>query len=293
MQSNLPPMAALRAFVTVARLGSVVAAAEELHVTHGAVSHQIRALEAFTGISLIERHGRRTKVTEAGRVYAYQLRQSLEGVESATRRVREMSNPSEIRVSSLPSFVMGWLMPRLHSWLKTKPGLRLQLHSSMSFIDFREEAFDCAIRFGSGEWPDVNAARFLGDSLILVAAPGLYASPPKTVKEALSRPVLHSSESWALWLTAGGDSDSRAPTPIMEFTDSTHLIDGVRRGLGIGLTRRTLVQELLDNGELLQITDVEPAHESSYYLVWPHRTKSSDKIDQLLEWLRQQSELVD
>lgn len=282
-------MPALRAFVTVARLGSVGAAAEELHVTHSAISHQIHALETFIGVSLIERKGRRTQVTEAGRIYAYRLRQSLESVEFATKRVREVSNDHEIRISVLPSFVMGWLMPRLSSWIDGHPEIRMHLQASMNFVDLQDGGFDCAIRFGAGEWPDVSAARFLGDALIVVAAPGFYDPMPKSAREALKKPFLQSSENWAPWLAASKEVDCQAPDPIMEFTDSTHLIDGVRRGLGAALTRRVLVQDMLDLGQLVQVTDVEAVHDSGYYLVWPHKTPSSKKMEVLLSWLREHS----
>lgn len=285
MQGNLPPLAALRSFVAVTKHGSVGAAAEELHVTHGAVSHQIYALEKYTGVQLIERKGRRTHVTEAGRVYAYQVRQSLENIASATKRVKLQNNGHEIRVSVLPSFAMYWLMPRLPSWLQTHPGLKLHFDLSMSFVDLQSSVIDCAVRFGSGMWPDVTARRFLGDSLLLVAAPGLFAPGTVSVAEALRKPILHSSESWALWLSASGERHASSPLSMIEFTDSTHLIEAVRRGMGVALTRRSLAQELLDTGALVQVTDIEIDHPSSYFLVWPHRVRSAGKIERLLEWL--------
>ena len=154
MSAKLPPLPALRSFIAVARLGSVGAAAEELHVTHGAVSHQVHALEEYLGVPLIDRGGRRSGLTENGRIYAYAVRQALDDVAAATARMRYQGTLEQLRVAVLPSFAMHWLMPRLSDLART--GLRVSFSTSMSIIDFEAEPIDCAVRFGQGQWPDLH-----------------------------------------------------------------------------------------------------------------------------------------
>ncbi|MCG7803968.1 LysR family transcriptional regulator [Enterobacter asburiae] len=124
MKSKLPPLTALRAFVALARLGSVGAVADELHVTHSAISHQMHALENYLGISLVNRTGRRTILTDEGRVYAYQISQALENIVSATEHLRYQVGSQYLRISVLPSFAMHWLVPRLSDWLACKRAKR-------------------------------------------------------------------------------------------------------------------------------------------------------------------------
>ncbi len=125
MSKRIPPLPALRAFSAFIRLGSIQAAAEDLSLTAGAVSHQIRALEDFLQLTLLDRQGRRMSLTEQGRIYGYQVRQALEDLASATettaRRTHNRSRQSAVRVSVLPSCAQGWLLPRLGAFCRRHP----------------------------------------------------------------------------------------------------------------------------------------------------------------------------
>lgn len=291
MSAALPPLPALRAFAAVARLGSVVAAAEELHVTHSAVSHQIRSLENHLGLALVDRSGRRTRLTEAGRIYAYQIRQALDTLALVTEQIRQDRPRRPLRVSVLPSFASHWLLPRLPNWMLNHPDIPLRLEASMAFADFEAEAVDCAIRFGHGEWPELQALRLMGDSLLLVAAPRLFPSgPPPDLQTALAAPVIQASESWETWLAGEPALASlRLPAPVLEVTDSTHLLEAARLGLGIALTRRSIAAEHLARRELVQVTSIERPHGSSYFLVWPHRAHRSPARQRFARWLVEQA----
>jgi len=286
MSAKLPPLPALRSFIAVARLGSVGAAAEELQVTHGAVSHQVHALEEYLGVPLIDRGGRRSGLTENGRIYAYAVRQALDDVAAATARMRYQGTLEQLRVAVLPSFAMHWLMPRLSDLART--GLRVSFSTSMSIIDFEAEPIDCAVRFGQGQWPDLHCERLMGDTLLLVGSPKLFPDGvPNSIEEIFRTPILQATESWSAWLSAAHVELPR-PEPILEFTDSTHLLEAVRCGYGIALTRRSLAATLLASGELIRLTKVEVTHSSSYYFAWPHRSHNLKRRLIFLEWLRAQ-----
>lgn len=294
MKPALPPLSSLRAFVAVARLGSVVAAAEELHVTHSAVSHQIRALEDYLGVALVSRTGRRTALTNEGRIYAYQIRQALDNVAAATARLRQQRGGQVLRVSVLPSFAMHWLVPRLPDWRARHPALALSLEASTSLTDFDNELADCSIRFGHGQWPNLHSHRLMGDTLLLVASPRLFPSgAPRTVMDALSVPTLQATESWSLWLSDADEFRAvEIPNPVVQFTDSTHMLEAARIGMGVALTRRSIATGLLARGELMQVTEIETPHTSSYYLVWPHRSHQSPTLEHFKVWLDEQTQRI-
>lgn len=293
MPTQTPPLPALRSFAALVRLGSITAAAEELNLTQGAISHQIRSLEAFLDVPLVERSGRKLTLTDDGRIYGYQVRQALEDMASATerlkRRVRSDNAVTSLRVGVLPSFATGWLLPRLASFTSANRNVRLSLHASMALADFQGEAVDCAIRFGHGQWPDAQVHPLMHDRLVLVASPALCEKHhPATAAEALKLPLLHASESWSIWLASVSEHASalHRPASFMEFTDSTHMLDAARRGFGAALTRRSIADDLLAKGELVRVIDHECEHPSAYYVLSPRRATSSSALDQFLEWLQ-------
>lgn len=285
MSNKLPPLPALKSFEALSRLGSVGAAAEELHVTHGAVSHQVRALEEHLGTPLIKRGGRQLALTEEGRIYAYQVRQALDDIAEATSRLMVRSPNPMLTIAILPSFAMFWLLPRLQSLVQSQRKMRLNLIASMAFTDFENEPADCAIRFGHGQWPELHSERLMGEASLLVCSPRFRSGAiPTSVDEALECPLLHASESWSTWLHAAGAGERR-PKAVLEFTDSTHMIQAARLGHGIALTRRSLVHDLIKAGELVQVTDTEAHHQSSYYLVWPRRNHGAYEVQVFLQWI--------
>ncbi len=292
MTGRAPPLPALRAFAAWVRLGSVNAAAEELKLTPGAVSHQIRALEEFLDVPLIERNGRRWTLTDTGRIYGYQVRQALQDIVDVTERVRSqrpVQQAQELRVAVLPSFAQGWLLPRLADFTRWHPHVRLQLHGSMDYVDLNEGQVDCAIRFGHGRWPEAEVRPLMGDSLVLLAAPSLLGpEPPQTLQALLQLPLLHASENWASWLADLSEAHSgvQRPPAQMTFTDSTHLLEAARQGLGVALSRRSIADNLLQRRELIPAHAHECAHASAYYLLLPPGSAKHAAREAFADWLQ-------
>ena len=293
--NRTPPLPALRAFAALVRLGSVSAAADELHLTAGAVGHQVRALEALLQVSLVEREGRQLRLTEQGRQYGYQVRQALQDLGEATERVRKLSRkseaPSVVRVAVLPSFAQGWLVPRLTRFMRRHPDIRLVLQGTMDYADLETGRTDCAIRFGHGQWPDAVVRPLMPDRLLLVAAPALLRQRKEhTLAQLLRLPVLHSVENWAGWLSSmdGADMNLQRPAARMEFTDSTHLLEAARLGLGVALTRRSIADQLLARGELVQAFAHTCAHTSSYHALLPVKGRPQEATECFLGWLQEE-----
>lgn len=292
MTGRAPPLPALRAFAAWVRLGSVNAAAEELKLTLGAVSHQIRALEEFLEVPLIERSGRRWTLTDTGRIYGYQVRQALQDIVDVTERVRShrpVQQTQDLRVAVLPSFAHGWLLPRLADFTRWHPHVRLHLHGSMDYVDLNEGQVDCAIRFGHGRWPDAKVRPLMGDSLVLLAAPSLLGpKPPQTLQEVLQLPLLHASENWASWLADLSEAHSgvQRPPAHMTFNDSTHLLEAARQGLGVALTRRSIADHLLQRHELVLAHAHECTHASAYHLLLPPGSAKHPAREAFADWLQ-------
>lgn len=293
MPNRTPPLPALKAFAALVRLGSIGAAAHELSLTPGAVSHQIRALEDLLGVPLVERHQRRVTLTDQGRIYGYQVRQALDDITGATENVRRLRLSSDhepvVRVAVLPSFLQGWLLPRLGGFHKLYRQVRLVFHGSMAYADLDTGQFDCAVRFGHGQWPDVNVRPLMGDKLLLVASPKLLGkNSPATLAQLMKLPLLHSSENWATWLASMDEPalQLQRPKTHMEFTDSTHLLEAVRMGFGVALTRRSIADQLLQRGDIVKAHEHECPHASSYSALLPFRPSSNPAVEQWLGWLQ-------
>lgn len=282
---NLPPLPALRAFEAVARLGSVVKAADELHVTHGAVSQQLRSLEDYLGLSLFTRHGKRLNVTEDGRIYALRLRMALNDIASATTDVLSLPRPDELIIAILPSFGANWLVRRLPRFLAAHPDLKLTLRASLELIDFAVDRVDAAIRMGPGGWEGTSQIHLFTDELVAVAAPGFNGGNlPRTPAEILAAPLIRSVESWSNWIAAAGLPETPLKGPV--YSDSNLVIEALRQGQGVSLTRRSLVHDALQRGELVPLSAITVPYQNPYWLVWPMRSHGSAKLLALTDWLQ-------
>lgn len=285
MNKRLPPFSALRAFEALARLGRVNAVAKELHLTHSAISHQIKNLEALVGVALFHREARTMSLTDAGRTYAYQVRHILDELSQVTNQLRDPSQDKTLALTVLPSFAMHWLLPRLPDFRALYPDIHLQLHAGLHFAVLENNRIDAALRFGHGPWPNLQSELLMGDRLVVVASPGLVQNTSfKTGKALWKYPWMHAGESWATWLSHAQLDADPAPTALT-FTDSTHLIEAAKQGMGIALTRRSIAHALLERGELKCLSPVEPLHQSAYYLVWPYRSQPHPSLRLFRDWL--------
>ena len=194
----IPPLTALRCFEAVARLGGVTQAARELHVTHSAVSQQIKVLEDAMGVALFVREARGLRLTEEGRLYALDIRAALRDITQATRRAQARPHESELVISTLPSFAQHWLVPRLASFREAHPYYRVRLLTSLQVEDFRQGVSDIGIRMGQGHWPDVAQQKLFDDELVVVAAPHFALGPtrrlPVTAEDVVACPLISSPD---------------------------------------------------------------------------------------------------
>lgn len=153
---RLPALNALKAFEAAARHESFTKAAHELNVTQGAVSHQVKALEAELGLRLFQRERQRLVITEAGRTYLEVVRDAFDRIASGTERLLQRQKSGVMTVSTSPNFAAKWLVPRLGRFSETNPGIDLRIGATMQHVDFARDEVDLAIRHGDGRWPGLH-----------------------------------------------------------------------------------------------------------------------------------------
>ncbi|WP_431274162.1 LysR substrate-binding domain-containing protein [Variovorax ureilyticus] len=207
-------------------------AAQALHVTHSAVSQQVRQLEDLLGLSLFEREGRGLRLSENGRLYALQVRHALQDIGEATRALRVRPRTGELVVAVVPSFGLHWLLPRLPRFQARHPGRRVRLLASLEVQDLRKGAAHVAIRMGHGPWEGMVRQRLFDDELLMVASPGLTGGAlPRTPAEVLAYPAIRSAEPWAPWCQAAGLPEPTS-TGGLWINDSNLSLEAARLGQG-------------------------------------------------------------
>jgi LysR family glycine cleavage system transcriptional activator len=279
-------MQALRSFEAAARTLSVSRAAEELHLTHGAVSHQVKSLEESLGCRLFERVGRGIRLTDEGERFAERVRAALAEITEAAREIMARSNPRRLKISVMPSFAARWLLPRIGRFIQGHPEIDLDVSASLALVDFSREDVDVAIRYGRGGWANVASEKILDDWYFPVVSPRYAGGRLPRHPGELPRHLLFRSESeyWRPWFLAAG-VDVAEPSRGPMFNDSNLILEAVIDGQGIALARSSLVSAELRDGRLTRLFDVMIPSPNAYYLVWARRLDGASKLAAFRGWL--------
>jgi LysR family glycine cleavage system transcriptional activator len=279
-------MQALRAFEAAAREGSLTRAAESLHLTHGAISHQIKALEEDLGVPLVERAGRGIRLTDEGERFAARVRAAFAELSAGVQELASRANPRLLRVSVVPSFAARWLLPRIGRFIAMHPGIDLDVRANLAPVDFRRDDADAAIRSGQGHWPGVTAEHLMDDAYFPVCSPRMPGGVPRKPSDLARCTLLRSDdEPWKPWFEkAGLDWPEPSRGPI--FHDSSHMMQAAAEGHGVALARATLLGNDERNGVLVRPFAIEAPAPRRFYLVYPPRSEGSPKIAALRSWLR-------
>lgn len=268
---KLPNLAALRAFDAAARHECFSRAAEEIHVTPGAISHQIRALEEDLGLQLFIRHGKRISVTETGQRFAATIRKSLTDIAQAADHLRSLNRQQRLVISCTPSFASRWLAPRLWKFIDRHPDIEVVLQSGSHLADLRLDGIDIGVRFGKGNYSGVVTEKLTDDYYYPVAAPtyrtkrGKKPTKPADLQQCtLLR--MDQRESWQPWLTLAG-LDLPEPTGGLVIEDSSLTLRAAADGGGVALARHVIATQEIAAGELVRLFDVALKADESYYFV--------------------------
>ena len=288
MLRRLPPLNALKAFEAAARHESFTRAAEDLCVTQGAVSHQVKALEAELGIKLFNRERQRLVITEAGREYLGVLRDAFDRIAVGTERLVQRQNSGVITVSTSPDFAAKWLVNRLGRFAEPHPGLDLRVSATLHHVDFAREDVDLAVRHGDGNWAGLDVMRLCTEQLFAVCSPKLLVGRNRITKpsDVLKFPLLHldDSNAWAKWFEAAelkGADHMHGPV----LNRASMVIDAAIDGQGIALARTTLAATDLINGRLVRPFAEALRLSKAYWIVCPKATSALPKITTFRDWL--------
>ncbi|MFK2877717.1 LysR substrate-binding domain-containing protein [Rhodanobacter hydrolyticus] len=287
MKYLLPPMHTLRTFEALGRLLHFAHAADELHLTTSAVSHQIRALESFYGTKLFHRGRRGVSLTAAGEALLAVVKDVLRQLSTAGEAIR--TRPGQrLRVTAPPSLASRWLVPRLGDFLRGYPMADFQLRSTLELVELGTEEVDLGIRYGGGRWPGMSSEQLFGEEIFPVAT-SAYARQKK-LRDAsdLSRGLLLQDDfqSWADWFaqTEVAMAECRYG-PV--FNDSALLLQAAEAGQGVALARSRLVVDAMAAGSLLRIGGLSIVSRESYYLVSPADRPDSELAAAFRKWLHQ------
>ncbi len=281
---RLPNLNALRMFDAASRHLTFRAAAEELHLTQGAVAQQVRGLEADLGCALFTRHARGLALTDAGRAYHGPVQRALALIETATHELRPQA--TRIVLSVPPSLASKWLVPRLGALATIHPGVDLQIVASDRLADFRRDGVDLAIRQGAPPRDAGLTSRQLGPlDLRAVANPDPSRSLPAThgLADLAVFPLIQDSHVWWRRLLAAPDLLKAAR--LLQVNQTALAIDAAISGQGIALAPEVLVAGDVTAGRLEVLwSDTEPA-ETGFHLVHPRDDRTSDAREAIIAWL--------
>lgn len=289
----LPPLQALRALEAAARLRSYSRAAEELGLTHGAVSHQIRGLEERLGVALFRRVGNAMHPTRAAHPLVAEVRRGLLYLERAwaeaarPRGRRTARASSTVTVSLLPSFAARWLVPRLGKFTTLHPDISVVLRPSAELVDLTEDrTTDLAIRYGPGGWAGLEAVRLMDESLIVVCAPNYRGGRLPRRPKDLARCVLlrHPRQPWADWCEAAG-IDLPEPAGGPSYDDASLLLQAAAAGQGVALARASLASDDLAAGRLVRLFNTSVPDQFAWWIVWRGGDRLGEAATAFRDWV--------
>lgn len=287
---NLPSLIALASFEAAARHLSLTKAAEELNVTPGAVSKQVRQLEEELGNPVFLRRHRSLQLTREGEVLASSLHEGFEHIASTFRQLRAAGGQSTVILGSTMAMAQLWLMPRMGAFWNAYPDLAIEHVISDHPRGLDHANIDLRLRYGDGDWPDELSAKLWDDRIFPVASPEFARTHAVRSVEDLARHQLLSVEgmdwnwtTWADFLREIGVPDRGLN--VRRYNSYVISVQAARSGQGIALGWANLVEPLIRSGELLKLTDAEIAAPQSYYVTWTARRTLTSAATILRDWL--------
>jgi LysR family glycine cleavage system transcriptional activator len=287
---RVPPLNPLYMFDVAARHGSFTLAADELHLTQGAVSRQVRTLEKYLGVNLFDRGHRSVRLTRAGKSFHEDLKVGFEQLEAATGRLMANRARQTLIVRAYSTFATRWLIPRLAAFHAANPKISVDLTASMKPVDFEHEDVDIAVHFGiAEERPDLNQSLLLPVAIVPVCSPALIRSrrPLRHPSDLQHYTLLHSMarpEDWPNWLGANGVVADWA-TRGFRFESSSMAYEAAIKEIGVAIAVAALVQSDLQEGRLIAPFAMILSTPYAYWLVHPPAKTVNPAVAVFRNWI--------
>ncbi len=290
MRKRLPPLNALRNFEAAARHGSFKHAAEELCVSHSAVSHQIKQLERHLGVELFVRKARSVELTKHGRDYYPVLRGAFDRIAEGTERIFTPNIPGILTVQAYSTFAIRWLIPRLPGFGDTHPEIRVRLHTSQWDVDFEHEDIDVCILIGDGTRSDLHYEFLFSSQIFPVCSPSLLRdnNPFDTPEELAGHTLLQvypSEKDWWTWLEKNG-IEGVDPDSGLQFDSYDMALNTAMQGHGIALGMEPFVNHDLEAGLLVEpLPGLRVYARGDWYLACRKEKTSMEKVVKFRAWV--------
>jgi LysR family glycine cleavage system transcriptional activator len=285
---RLPSVAGLTAFESAARHLNFRRAAEELHVTQGAVSQQVRQLEEQLGVALFARVRQRVVLTGAGTRYLREVRRILQDLGEVTHQAMATGDKEILNLASVPTFAIKWLVPRLPRFFAAQPALNLNLVSRSAPFDFDAEPFDAAIHYGEASWPGAITTPLMPEEMQAVCSAAYRRRLRLRTVADLSRATLLQQftrpSAWEDWFAHAGIAPVNAYHGP-RFDSFNMILEAVEAGLGAALLPRFLVAPGLQDGRLVTLSDKVLPSTRGYHFVCPERNADLPAVTVFRDWL--------
>jgi LysR family glycine cleavage system transcriptional activator len=291
MAYRLPPLNALRVVEAAGRHVSFTRAAEELNVTPGAVSRQVKLLEEVLGIDLFERNSRELRLTPESRTYIEALTDAFERLGGATRQFVHEHRARSLNVHCGMTFALRWLVPRLATFHTLHPKQDIRVTTAMMPVALQVESgdIDIMIKLGDGSWPNLVNYRLVDSELVPVCSPSLAAtlSPSNGIDQLANQTLLHSlaaPNDWARWANAVHAADLDTDCGI-RFESSILAYQAAIEGIGVAIAQRCLIQSDLDAGRLVMPFDFAHKDGNGFFLIHTPTTERESRLVEFRDWL--------
>jgi LysR family glycine cleavage system transcriptional activator len=295
----MPPLNSLKAFEVAGTTGNFTRAAELLNVTQSAVSRQVRQLEIQLGQQLLLRRHHHLQLTDAGSLLLRALKQSFDKIELTVRDIRDRRHVSRLRVNAPPTFSGRWLLPRLPRLRALHPDIEITLTNLPKDSLNGSGAIDCAIRWGDGDWSELDSSFLMRGRSIAVCSPGLLSTIDRDAPDFSKAPLLHvlspdgqRQRTWARWLEAAGITGINVDAGY-EFEQSDMAIRAAMDGLGIAIADGRMVARELQEGLLVQLLDVHVDGHQCYWFVMRPDQAPAKSLQAFRRWLQQEADDAD
>ena len=290
MPHHLPPLNALKIFEVAARAASFTEAAQELHLTHGAISRQIRLLEEALGQPLFRRDGQRMVATAHAKAFAREVSAAFDHISDASRRYGKLASQKVVRVNAPATFAMRWLIPRLDSFRAAFPGVEVRVSTAFSNEPALKGSFDLIIRRAPGDASQYEVFPLFQEFNTVIVSPALLKK--KMARRDLRRFLASSPHlttetrpgDWEAWLTAAGILDQQ-PVQHLRFDHFFVTLQAVVDGMGIGIGSVPTLQSDLDLGRLVAPFDDIRVPGNRYYALLPRDVDKPKHLRAFHEWL--------
>jgi LysR family glycine cleavage system transcriptional activator len=287
---RVPPLNPLRAFETAARHMSFTKAAEEMNVTQGAVSRQVKALENYLGFGLFERTSKGIELSRNGRAYVSSISGAFEQIARATDEIVTARSHTILTIRSYTTLLVRWLIPLLPEFQIKHSNIEVRLVSGSDPVNFDRDNVDIGIRYGLGRWKDLESDLLFLDALLPVCSPKLLKTAKLKRPEDLTRAtLLHLNlrrSDWPDWLAAAGHGNLD-PAGNLYLEDLGVVYQCAIAGLGVAIGQEPYVRDDLATGRLIAPFDLVLTRPRGYFLVCPRDRVDVTKIMTFRTWLRE------